>query len=214
MPDVSTTLRAPNYASAPSSPTKGQVYFDTTTNSFFYYNGTAWIPVNVGNSGTPTAGQWAQWVTANTIKGLTFASFQSSATVSPTKFTSAGGAMVGLGSAAWGSASITPTATGKVLITIQGGVFNDVATGQAAVGIRYGTGTAPLNAGALAGTQTIPFVIRGGVGANLSTPFSVSTIVTGLTVGTPYWIDLNALNNNTSGAVGLQIASVVAIELP
>lgn len=33
-----------NLASAPASPVKGQIYFNTTTNKAMVYNGTAWIP--------------------------------------------------------------------------------------------------------------------------------------------------------------------------
>jgi hypothetical protein len=36
-----------------SSPTKGLQVFDTTTNSFWYYNGTAWTDVYVGNFSLP-----------------------------------------------------------------------------------------------------------------------------------------------------------------
>jgi hypothetical protein len=37
---------AQNLASAPSSPVKGQEYFDTTNNALYIWNGTAWIPTD------------------------------------------------------------------------------------------------------------------------------------------------------------------------
>jgi hypothetical protein len=47
MPDITTTLRVPRYASAPGSPLTGQVYFDTTTGFLYFYSGTAWIQSSV-----------------------------------------------------------------------------------------------------------------------------------------------------------------------
>jgi len=35
-------MRADNQSSAPSSPNPGQIYFDTTTNHLYVWNGTAW----------------------------------------------------------------------------------------------------------------------------------------------------------------------------
>lgn len=40
--------RLQNLATAPSSPVKGQVYFNTTSNEALVWNGTAWIPWEVG----------------------------------------------------------------------------------------------------------------------------------------------------------------------
>jgi hypothetical protein len=78
MPEVLTSLRIPNYATAPGSPLKGQIYLNTSDNFFYYYNGTTWVVLtgvaggsgNVSNSGTPVSPQLAQWVDATHIQGI------------------------------------------------------------------------------------------------------------------------------------------------
>lgn len=44
-----------NLGSAPASPVKGLLYFDTTANILYWYNGTAWIPAQSGGSLTPAS---------------------------------------------------------------------------------------------------------------------------------------------------------------
>jgi hypothetical protein len=43
-------FRAHQLAAAPGSPVTGQLYYDTGSNSLFYWNGTAWI---AASGGTP-----------------------------------------------------------------------------------------------------------------------------------------------------------------
>ena len=66
MPDFVSTLRVPNYASAPGSPVKGQVYFDTTANILYYWNGTAWRQtdpeVYTGTSAPSPRGSYMIWI--------------------------------------------------------------------------------------------------------------------------------------------------------
>ena len=38
--------RVQNLSSAPSSPVAGQIYFNTTDNTLYFYNGTTWIPAS------------------------------------------------------------------------------------------------------------------------------------------------------------------------
>jgi hypothetical protein len=76
MPDVTTSLRIPNYASAPSG-LSGQLYFNSTDKQFYYHDGTNWVMLglasssgNVSNSGVPTVGQIALWTDATHIQGV------------------------------------------------------------------------------------------------------------------------------------------------
>lgn len=66
MPEITTSLRTPNYASAPSSPVKGNVYFDTTTNSLYFYDGTNWRStspeVYTGTSAPSPRGDYEIWI--------------------------------------------------------------------------------------------------------------------------------------------------------
>jgi len=114
--------------------------------------------------------------------------------------------MLGIGS----TATFTPNATGRVLITVYGD--NNVSTADIVKAqIYYGTGTAPSNGASATGTA---------IGTNLQmknptsgddTPFSLTYIITGLTVGAAYWIDLGV--SNTAGAtLTMQDLSVTAVE--
>jgi hypothetical protein len=43
MPEIVGTLKPPRLASAPSSPSLGQLYYDTAINDLLWWNGTAWV---------------------------------------------------------------------------------------------------------------------------------------------------------------------------
>lgn len=105
------------------------------------------------------------------------------------------GVMMGLGY------TYTPTYTGNVEVNItfdsvnSGGV-NDGALFQ----LRYGTGAAPANAGAVVGTAlggNIDFV---SATVNERAPVALSGVAKGLTLGTTYWFDvqLTAVGGGTA----------------
>jgi hypothetical protein len=104
---------------------------------------------------------------------------------------------MGLGS----FATITPSTSGKVLITVSGECVSGFGN------LCYGTGSAPHNGDPAAGTA-----VGGQFSATTSVaPFS-STVVVNLTVGTTYWIDVQlAEHGNLSSITGVSIS---AIEIP
>lgn len=115
--------------------------------------------------------------------------------------------------------TITPRTTGKVLILITGTIQSTVTTAGDGIKLQasYGTGTAPANAGTLAGTQvgqivtyTNPATV---VAADVNVPFTVAAVVTGLTRGTAYWVDLAAESVATISTVKLTGVSVSVVEL-
>ena len=114
--------------------------------------------------------------------------------------------------------TITPGKTGSVLVIVSGHFVSSTVTAGDGIKVQlsYGTGSAPANGAALAGTQvgaireyTNPAVVTA---ADVLVPFSVNAVVTGLSLGTPYWIDLAAESIATVSSVGVANVSVSAIE--
>lgn len=108
----------------------------------------------------------------------------------PTAIASATYQMCGLGVAGVSAWTVTPKVTGTVLLLITGDQTTN-ATAQTITGqLSYGTGAAPANAAAVTGTQTGPQPAWVSLTGILTVPFSMAAIVTGLTIGTAYWLDL------------------------
>lgn len=125
----------------------------------------------------------------------------------PTGTANTTGLMMGL------AGSITPKITGRVHITICGTIFNPTAIADGAkVQIRTGTGTVPGNGGALAGTVAGGFVQYIASTVLGKVPFTVSAIVSGLTLNTALWIDV-ALAAVTGGTATLTDISLTAMEV-
>lgn len=129
---------------------------------------------------------------ASGLSGVKF-----SQTASPTGRASA--TLVALGC----NTVFTPRLTGRVLVLASG----VVATGTTATGptynVYYGTGTPPVNNDAVSGTAVFSGdqVVTSLVTNELSTPFSLAGVVTGLVAdsvnslgatvaGTAYWFDI------------------------
>jgi hypothetical protein len=124
------------------------------------------------------------------------------------------GKMAGYGTATYGPFLFTPTFSGKVLVTITLGLACDVANAVAVAGIRYGSGTPPVNNGAAVGTLGSTFVRAGPWGANQAGSVTLSWVAAGLTVGTQYWFDVGL----SAGAAGQTVSAtggyLTAAEIP
>ena len=137
------------------------------------------------------------------IESITTA--QSSPT-NPTGTTSTTAVMMGV------AGSIRMQGSKRILIMISGDISNDTTTDGVTARLSYGTGTAPVNGAALTGTQVgtaVSFTALTGV---LTVPFAIQAIVSGLTLGTLYWIDL-AVAAVTGGTSSVSNLSVSVIEL-
>jgi hypothetical protein len=137
----------------------------------------------------------------------TFPDFRSGVTTyspsNPTGTTSATLVMMGL------ALAYTPVLTGKLKITVYGGGKNTATATAISVGIREGTGTAPINGVAVTGTtvgKDQPFVVPT---TGNPTPFCFVAEATGLTPGTAAWIDLAVSSNGTqtSSLVNLYVTA-------
>lgn len=148
-----------------------------------------------GSQGTVTIGPTLQ-IPGNVLATALGASVQTGS-LSPTGTTSTTGKMMGLGLT---GATITPATTGRVHFTIRGSFSNTVVT-LTSVGLRFGTGTAPSNGAAPAGTQ-IGAIAKGHVEATSAfLPFTATGIATGLALGTPVWFDADLLVAAGSGTI-------------
>lgn len=124
----------------------------------------------------------------------------------PTGTTSTTLVMMGL------AGTITLQGSGRILLMLSGDCANDTTGSGIGVQLSYGTGTAPSNGGALAGTQVGGLVTFTALTGVTSVPFALQAIVSSLTVGTAYWLDA-AVKAVTAGTASISNLSLSAIEL-
>lgn len=125
-------------------------------------------------------------------------------TANPNSTSSTTVVMMGLG------VKITPRSSGRILVIVTGMAGNGTIGSGCNSQVRYGTGTAPANGAALTGStsgQEKAFVASTAAGQQ---GFSLSTIITGLIVGTEYWIDvgLKAVTSGTASIAGIDVVSL------
>lgn len=109
-----------------------------------------------------------------------------------------------------GAASITPAATGVIMISIIGFGANSGLNNNF-LQIRFGTGTAPVNGAANTGSAGSAQITLATTMLNFNASFCLVGLATGLTLGTAVWIDLAQATSGgtfTQGAPG-----IVAVEV-
>lgn len=128
--------------------------------------------------------------------------FLKSGTLTPSSTSSATGVMMGL------KQSISPTITGRVLITVTGYLQGTGATlVESLTDLRYGVGTAPNNGASLTGTIIASTATHTACSSCLGA-FSLTGAVVGLTPGTPIWIDISLASTNTSAAADITVTAI------
>ena len=146
--------------------------------------------------------------TASAPAFKTPASYSSAGFTNPTGTNSTTGVMMGLGAQ---GASITPTFSGRVLLVYTGTLASSSGTAYThTVYTYYGTGGAPANGAALTGTQAN----SQGPNFNNSVQMGISVVevVTGLTVGTTYWLDIALKSGNGGTTINTYYNNIQAIE--
>ena len=110
--------------------------------------------------------------------------------------------------------SVTPNQTGRLLVIVSGNIANGTNADGGKVQLRLGTGAAPANAGALAGTVYGDQAFSTGTGllANDKVPFTLQAAIYDppLTVGTAYWIDVDvaAITGGTASITEVRISAI------
>ncbi len=129
----------------------------------------------------------------------------------PTGNVSTAAKMMGLGLVA--GFSITPQVTGRIMVIVAGVALNSTAAGDGtSITGKTGTGTAPSNGGASAGTT---FGLQQHFIAS-TTPgqqgFTCMGIVSGLTLNVAVWIDLEVIAV-TAGGASVKDVQCIAFEI-
>jgi hypothetical protein len=209
-----------NGASKPTPVDADLIPFLDSTVSFSQVQATwaqikAWLfssPTLTGTPVVPTAAvntNTAQVAnTAFVMSEINKSTFQAQP-ADPTPTTSAAGVMMGL------AGSITPSRSGKVMVTISGDMDVAGANNAMRAQIYTGTGAAPANGAALTGTArgSNPQQTNGGGAGIVRTPFSCQSIITGLAIGTPVWLDLAVSSVGGVASARVRNISITAVEV-
>jgi len=122
----------------------------------------------------------------NYALALTSPIMQASPT-NPTGTTStASPVMMGLGA----TCTITPAYSTRIHVDFSGSISNSSTGNGGTVQVRIGSGTAPVNGFSLSGNGAFALLNSTSSTASAFTPWATGGVITGLTPGTAYWIDL------------------------
>jgi hypothetical protein len=86
--------------------------------------------------------------------------------------------------------TITPKWNTAIMLTITGSVTDATLADTVTLVASYGTSTAPTNGANLTGTQVGSVYAFAQAVASDATGFAIGVVITGLTAGTAYWLDL------------------------
>ena len=146
--------------------------------------------IGADGANRPRTGYFGTSIVAPTVNATTAYQFNGSAFANtnsnpsdPTGTTSTTGVMMGLAGA------LTPR-VGKIFYCVNGTIKDSITGDGAQVRLRYGTGTAPTNGAALTGTSVGSLLRYVEAAGTEEAPFSSCAVVTGLTAGTAYWLDV------------------------
>jgi hypothetical protein len=106
----------------------------------------------------------------------------------------------------------TPKSTGRVKVTLAGLLANNTAGDGATANLQYGTGAAPANGAAPAGTAAGNVVTETSPAAGQTNAVVLQAVISGLTVGTQYWLDV-LLAAVTGGTASISNIAVTIEEL-
>jgi len=228
--------RIQNLAAAPGTPVTGQVYYNTTDNKTYYYNGTSWVDMTGGagspNNGTlaltSTAGATNTAVTigtgtgfsANTASNLTYdIDVGPALTALATTMTGAGSGFLRKNGADTYSLDTATYITGNQTITLSGDATGSGTT-AITVAIPAGTVTGKLLTGYAVGTNTAIAAtdsilgafqkVQGQINARLSAEADTLATVTGRGATTATAVTFTNATNNTLGTVASGAVQVTA----
>lgn len=192
--------------------------YSTTTHSFSCNGGTGTGTVteqkNTASTGITASGNCDNTSTnasspCNVALSLTNQTLEGSPT-NPTGTNSATAVMMGMGS----TCHLTPSYSGRMRVTFDGS-YVGTGTNNINFNVRYGTGTAPANAAAASGTivgPTVSYAVTSAEVTSFGQPFSLTRIITGLTPGTAYWLDMSISTNGTATTATISSVNCAAQE--
>lgn len=147
---------------------------------------------------------------STTTGGLSWSSTGGKATpvnvppaLNPTGVTGSTLLMQGLGS----TLKITPSGSGNVFLSLDMTATNGTSSDGVEYALAYGTGTAPANGAAAAGTIFVP--LKTLTTSTTVYPVGLSGVALGLTVGTAYWFDIQLAATTGGTATLAQITGSV-----